>query len=115
MKTRTARKAPFVQKVNFSPSATRPSYPRQPDCLALNKSTKRNNKTGKNGRSRIYAVVVIASVVLLLVGVAVYYDQMSTSRPNVTDTSTTAAKFRALSQAHTDTCANIGNKQANIN
>ncbi len=87
----------------------------EPGCLALKNSTKRNNRTGKSGRGRVYAVVVIVSVVLVLVGVAAYYDQMSVSRPNVTDTTTTAAKFRALSQAHTDTCANIGNKQANIN
>ncbi len=81
----------------------------------MNKSTKRNSITGNGSRGRVYACIVIVSVVLVLVGVAAYYDRTSASRPNVTDASTTAANFRALSQAHTDTCGNIGNKQANIN
>ena len=81
----------------------------------MNDITRRKNGSGKSGRGKVYALVVIVGVVLFLVGTAIYYDQTAASRPNVSDTTTTAANFRALSQAHTDICANLGNQQANIN
>lgn len=73
---------------------------------------------------KVYTLSIITLVALSIAGIAAYYGGMimpssssgnspSTLDPNIF--SAIASNFRALSQAHTDVCAYLGDYQANSN
>ena len=71
----------------------------------------------RKGRKKFYVLAGVASAVLLVLGIAAYYNYTTALQdsPGGQDITLTAVHFRMLSQAHTDVCANIGNQEANIN